>query len=240
MEATHTDAPQFHPRTIPSSRVRFRNWLRWIFVAVCLWMVFPAHTSVWWHLRHGNRLVWQNTRFQLPISWSVSWLPVYTPGGTILERKPWLPFTPSPYFNTLYLDPAATAGKRDSAFARARNLFHLPWGPVSESSRRISARTFHCLSQPAPMRLFSYGQIANVHAYCEEQASGWQLSYWGNPKVLDEALQFLGAGEVLMPGQIQENPAQGKHPEPIPLPDSPTPSSVLTPRADAETGKRPR
>jgi hypothetical protein len=223
MEAADTGAPQFHPQTLFSSRVRFRNWLRWIFVAVLLWQIFPAHTSTWWHLCHGNRFDWQNTRFQLPISWSVSWLGVYTPGGTILERKPWLPFTPLPYSNTLNLDPA-WRGK--SGFASARYLFKMPWGPVSESSRRISFRTFHCLSQPAPMHVFPYGQIANVHAYCEEQVSGWQLYYWGSPKFLDEALEFLGAGEALSPGQVHRNSVTDARPDSIPLPGNLSPSRV--------------
>jgi hypothetical protein len=129
------------------------------------------------------------------MAWSVSGFPAYA-GGTILERRPWLPFS-SYYPNTVYLQPAWPALKPGSSLNNARMQFNMPWGPVSESTRTISPRSFHCLSQPVLVHGHAIQRSSIVHAYCEEQVSGWQLSYWGNAKYLDEALDILGKGRTL-------------------------------------------
>jgi hypothetical protein len=199
MEAILPEARPFHWLAGPS-------WLRPAAAGLCLCMLClnPAFTSLWWHLFHGNRMVWQNTSFQLPISWSIPEpLPwsggvVYYSGTTSLVRRLSLPFPPSNNANSLFLAPAAPAWMRATTMERARQVFAMPsWGPVTESSKTISLRTFRCLSQPAPMQVFSYSRIPNVHAWCEEQSLGWQLYYSGDPKYLDEALGFLGRGQPL-------------------------------------------
>ncbi len=197
MEATQSDAPQFAKLLEPSHR-KIPVWATVILVAIGLWKIFPAHSSIWWHLSHGNHISWQNTRLQLPYAWRATGPPAYPPGGIILERRPWLPFTSTPHVNTLFLDPPSPARWRSRVYSNWRDsASRMPWGPVSEFSRTISTRTFHCLSQPAPMHGLLYRRLDNVHANCQEQSSGWEIVYWGAPQFLDESLQFLGKGEAL-------------------------------------------
>jgi len=206
MEDTHPDTPQF-PRPQPSRR-RIPIRARLIPAAIALCVILPANASLWWHIRHGNQIVWQDTRFHIPYAWSAAEMHVYTPGSAILYRHPWLPFAPTSYANSLYLDPPASLNWRDRVFANWRHSMEImPWGTISEFSRTISTRVFHCISQPVPMHAFLYGHVDDVHAYCQEQASGWQLSYWGSPKYLDESLVFLGKGETIPPTRAQQNPA---------------------------------
>jgi hypothetical protein len=199
MEAADSDSPRADRLFALSPRRVFIS----LVLVVSLWMIVPMHTSVWWHIRRGSQVLWQNTAFRLPYAWSVSELPVYAPGGIILERRPWFPFTPTPYVNTVYLDPPLPAGRRERVFANWRSsLSNMHWGPVSEFSKTISTRTFHCVSLPAPLRTFPYSRIENVHSYCQEQTTGWQIAYLGAPQFLDESLEFLGKGGTLPSSQI--------------------------------------
>ncbi|MGA3160662.1 MAG: hypothetical protein ABSC77_05550 [Terracidiphilus sp.] len=184
--------------------------LGWFLFAIALWLLCPAHKGIWWHVRNGNWLEWQDMRFKLPLVWSVPPTTVYRPGGIILERESWFPFV-SPGFNSLYLNPPVPKQRRDRLFANERqSMAIMPWGPVSEFSRCIGSRHFRCVTQPAPLHVFGVRNISNLHANCEEEGTGWNIAYWGAPTFLDEALAFLGEGEALPPGQAKNSSTPDK------------------------------
>ena len=157
METIPTDASSPMPdRSGFVQAVRIRRLLRWFIIAITLCLLCPAHTSVWWHIRHGAYLEWQGTRFKLLLAWSVPSLTVYSPGGAILERKSWFPFV-TPATNSLYLNPPVPKERRDRLFAIERDsMTRMPWGPVSEFSRSVGARRFRCVTKPAPLHVFGF------------------------------------------------------------------------------------
>jgi len=167
-------------------------WLALVLFAVLLAFVLcPALISVGWHVRHDSHIVWGETRFKLPLTWSTSRPNTAQHDQVMLTRRSWFVFT-APPLNNFFLslpNPKMYLSPEDQMQAMAVN-----GQPVVASSRMIAGRSFHCLSQPAPPRGFFLGGT-RIHAHCDLGKPGWELEYYGSPAFLDEGLGIVARGE---------------------------------------------
>lgn len=171
----------------------FSRYSRLLFLVIILLALSPAHTSLWWQALNGNHVNWQGLRLQLPLDWSVD--PTSDPGTgeVMLERHSWFLFQ-RPLQSTFILKAPLPAAQRAQRLVDEPHIMESLGQHASELIAFHGDRHFHCYSQPI---LLSEYDGMQLHIYCEEDTTGWQIEFYGSDEGFQDGLRLVGEGQGL-------------------------------------------